>query len=175
MTITLRENTILTEVRSQLMTSNIVKIPTTFKEDILIMWCAEMVPWNDELVQVKLLICATARKSTDGFGNSHLIFSKYYRELVLDTLENLNLYDITELDEDEQRKFKRAVNRQIEDYDKQERKLLKAGKDHNMVEVIIDDEVNFKMQISKGDKLTLEITDQGVTKVSLSAPETKGE
>ena len=58
--------------------------------------------------------------------------------------------------------------------DELERKLLKVGEEHKMVEVVIDDEVNFKMQISKGDKLTLEITDQGVTKVSLNAEESKG-
>lgn len=50
----------------------------------------------------------------------------------------------------------------------EESKVLKAGVEHKMVEVVINDEVNFKMQISKGDKLTLEITDKGVIQVSLS-------
>ncbi|ABG21548.1 gp006 (endogenous virus) [Lactococcus phage KSY1] len=151
------ENDILLRVKHSLTYSNTVYLDEAMLNSVLELWndYSNFDP-DPELMRIKRLIfyaTTIAKPSHDDYkielGNAH-------RGTIMKKLLNVDL-------------------RYITDQEELERKLLKVGEKHNMVEVVINDEVNFKMQISKGDKLTLEITDQGVTKVSLSAPETKGE
>lgn len=157
MTLTTKEYAILSKVRNQLMMSNTVYVTSTQYLDI-------MGKWNglggydskDELAEVKFSIYCATEEAHSKCSEWELTFSEQVKEYILDKLENLGLMTMTQMEVSQVKMFE------------EERKALKAGEEHKMVEVVINDEVNFKMQISKGDKLTLEITDKGVIQVSLS-------
>lgn len=156
MTLTLKEYAILSKVRNQLMTSTEVSITATQYADVISMWNhIDTLNNDDELAQVKLNISYTAGDAEPMYPVYILDFAEPEREFILDKLKNIDLMAMTQMEESQAKMIA------------EERKILKAGEEHQMVEVVINDEVNFKMQISKGDKLTLEITDQGVTQVSL--------
>lgn len=151
------EHDTLLRVKNSLAFTNTVYLDAAMHNKVLDLW-------NDynnfdpdpELLRIKRLIFFAAFNSKHFNNDYKLQFSNGEREIIMKTLLTLDLRSLTE-------------------QEVSEREVLKAGEDHNMIEVVIDDEVNFKMQISKGDKLTLEITDQGVTQVSLNAPESKGD
>lgn len=151
------EHDTLLRVKHSLAFSNTVYLDEAMLNNVLELWndCSNYDP-DPELLKIKRLIFYATINAKPSHDDYKIEVSNAHRGTIMKKLLNVDLIHITEQEE-------------------LERKLLKVGEEHNMVEVVINDEVNFKMQISKGDKLTLEITDQGVTKVSLSASETKGE
>lgn len=151
------EKDILLRVKHSLAFSNTLYLDEAMLNDVLELWndCSNFDP-DPELLQVKRLIFYATTKAKPSHDDYKFEVSNAHRGIIMKKLLNVDL-------------------RYITDQEELETKLLKVGEEYNMIEVVINEEVNFKMQISKGDKLTLEITDKGVTKVSLSAQETKGE
>ena len=144
------ENDILLKVKHSLAYSNTVYLDETMLNNVLELWNDySNVDPDSELMQAKRLIFYATLNAEPSHDDYRIEFSNSDRGTIMKKLLMLDLRSIT-------------------DQEELERKLLKAGEEHKMVEVVIDDEVNFKMQISKGEKLTLEITDKGVIQVSLS-------
>ena len=144
------KNDILLRVKHSLAYSNTVYLDEAMLNNILELWNDYNNDDQDpELLQTKRLIFYATLNAKPSHDDYRIEFSNSDRGTIMKKLLMLDLRSITDKEE-------------------LERKLLKAGGEHKMVEVVINDEVNFKMQISKGEKLTLEITDKGVIQVSLS-------
>ena len=144
------ENDILLRVKNSLAFTNTAYLDEAMLNNVLELWNDySNVDPDSELMQVKRLIFYATINAKPSNNDYTIELSNVDRGTIMKKLLMLDLRSITYQEEIE-------------------RKLLKAGEEHKMVEVVIDDEVNFKMQISKGDKLTLEITDKSVIQVSLS-------
>lgn len=144
------ENDILLRIKDSLTCSNTVYLDKDMLHSILVLWNDSSNFDKDlDLMQIKNLIFYATLNAKSYHNYYKIEFSNSNRGTIMEKLNMLDLISIT-------------------DQEELERKLLKAGEKHKMVEVVINDEVNFKMQISKGEKLTLEITDKGVIQVSLS-------
>jgi hypothetical protein len=144
------EHDTLLRVKNSLAFTNTAYLDEAMLNNVLELWNDySNVDPDPELLQIKRLIFYATLYAKPSNNDYRIEFSNSDRGTIMKKLLNIDL-------------------RYIKEQDELERKLLKVGEKHKMVEVVIDDEVNFKMQISKGDKLTLEITDKGVIQVSLS-------